>query len=417
MWPLDSRLVGFAIALGIGLLIGADRERRKGDGPSRGAAGIRTFAIVSLTGAAGQAIGGEVLLAAIVAGVAGLAGLAYWRAGPDDPGLTTEAALVLTALLGALAMSHAALAAGIGVVVATLLHSREKIHGFVRSALTEEELRDAIIFAGATLVVLPLLPDEPLDPYGVFNLRLVWIVVILVMAVSAAGYIAIRLFGVRFGLPLSGFAAGFVSSSATIGAMAARVKQAPDLLRPAAAGAVLSTVATIVELFLLLAATSTAVLAALTVPLACAGVAAVLYGGLFTLWALKHAGSGSEKPGRAFSPATALVLAATLAIILIVSAVLQAWLGEAGIVIAAGVAGFADAHSATVSVASLVAGHKMNAAQAVYPVLAALTTNTVTKIVLAFAGGSRAFALAVVPGLLLVVAGAWAGAFLMPAPR
>jgi uncharacterized membrane protein (DUF4010 family) len=94
-------------------------------------------------------------------------------------------------------------------VVAALLHSREKIHGFVRSALTEDELRDAIVFAGATLVVLPLLPDEPLDPYGVFNLRLVWIVVILVMAVSAAGYIAIRLVGVRFGLPLSGFAGGF----------------------------------------------------------------------------------------------------------------------------------------------------------------------------------------------------------------
>lgn len=201
MWPLDSRLVGFAIALGIGLLIGPERERRKGDGPSRAAAGIRTFAIVSLVGAAGQAIGGEVLLAAVVAGVAALAGLSYWRSGPDDPRLATEAALLLTTLLGALAMSHPELAAGIGVVATGLLHSREKIHGFVRSALTEDELRDAIILAAATLVVLPLLADEPLDAYGVLNLRLVWIVVILVMAVSGAGCIAIRLFGVRFGLP------------------------------------------------------------------------------------------------------------------------------------------------------------------------------------------------------------------------
>jgi hypothetical protein len=70
-------------------------------------------------------------------------------------------------------------------------------------------LRDAIVFAGPRWWCLPLLPDEPLDPYGVFNRRLVWIVVILVMAVSAAGYIAIRLVGVRFGLPLSGFAGGF----------------------------------------------------------------------------------------------------------------------------------------------------------------------------------------------------------------
>jgi uncharacterized membrane protein (DUF4010 family) len=417
MWPLDSRLVGFAIALGIGLLIGADRERRKGEGPSRAAAGIRTFTIVSLAGATAYAIGGEVLLAAVVVGVAALAGLSYWRAGPDDPGLTTEAALLLTTLLGALAMSHPGIGAGVGVVVAGLLHSRERIHGFVRSALSEDELRDAIIFAGATLVVLPLLPDEPLDPYGVLNLRLIWIVVILIMAVSAAGYIAIRLLGVRFGLPLSGFAAGFVSSSATIGAMAGRVKEKPDLLRPAAAGAVLSTVATIVELALLLAAASMAALAALAVPLACAGAVAILYGGLFTLWALKHEGSDDEKPGRAFSPVTALALAATLAVILVASAALQAWLGEAGIVIAAGVAGFGDAHSAAVSAASLVASQKMAAAQAVYPVLAALTTNTVTKVVLAFTGGSRAFALAVVPGLLLVVAAAWAGAVLTPSPQ
>src|SRR5215218_8676105 len=130
MWPLDSRLVGFAIALGIGLLIGADRERRKGHGPSRAAAGIRTFAIVSLAGAAAHTIGGEALLAAVVVAVAALAGLSYWRAGSDDPGLTTEATLVLTTLLGALAMSHAGLAAGIGVVVAALLHSRERIHSF-----------------------------------------------------------------------------------------------------------------------------------------------------------------------------------------------------------------------------------------------------------------------------------------------
>jgi uncharacterized membrane protein (DUF4010 family) len=412
MWPLDSRLVGFAIALGIGLLIGADRERRKGEGPSRAAAGIRTFTIVALAGAAGHEIGGEVLLTAIVAGIAALAALSYWRSGAEDPGLTTEATLLLTTLLGALAMVHPALAAGTGVVVAALLHSREKLHRFVRSALTEQELRDAIIFAGASLVVLPLLPGEPLDPFGVLDLRLIWVIVILVMAVSAAGYIAVRLLGARYGLPLAGLASGFVSSTATIGAMAARVKEKPDLLRPAAAGAVLSTVATLVELALLLAATSMPTLAALALPLVCAGIAAVLYGGLFTLWALRHASVDDDKPGRAFNPVTALTFAATLAVILVVSAALQAWLGETGIVIAGGVAGLADAHSAAVSAASLVAAQKMTALQAVLPVLTAFTTNTITKIVLAFTSGSRAFALAVVPGLLLVVAAAWAGVFL-----
>jgi len=407
---VDS-LLGFAIGLGIGLLIGIERERRKGEGDSRSAAGVRTFAITALVGAAAGAINSDALMAAVMVGVVALAGLSYWRSPPDDPGLTGEMAFVLTALLGMLAMSQPMLAAGTGVVVAVMLYSREFLHRFVRSSLTEVELRDGLIFAAATLVVLPLLPDEALDPYGVLNLRKIWIVVILIMAISAAGYIAVRLLGARYGLPVSGFASGFVSSSATIAAMASRVKDTPSLLKPAAAGAVLSTVATIVQLAVLLAAVNVTVLKAMAIPLAVSGLVAVLYGGVFTLWALKHESHADSKPGRAFSFGTALALAATLAVILVASAALQAWLGETGVVLAAGVAGFADAHSAAVSAAQLTSAQRISADQAVLPVLAALTTNTVTKIVLAVAG-NRTFALSVVPGLVLVAAAAWAGVFL-----
>jgi uncharacterized membrane protein (DUF4010 family) len=407
----EDALLGFAIALGIGLLIGVDRERMKGEGPSRSAAGIRTFTLTALGGAAAGAVNSDALMAAVLIGVVGLAGLSYWRSPPEDPGLTSEIALVVTALLGMLTMSQPVLAAGTGVVVAAVLYSREILHRFVRSCLTDVELRDALIFAAATLVVLPLLPDDPLDPYGVLNLRKIWIVVILIMAISGAGYIAVRLLGVKYGLPVSGFASGFVSSSATIGAMASRVKDTPGLLRPAAAGAVLSTVATVVQLALLLAAVNMSVLKALAIPLVLAGLAAAIYGGLFTLWALKHEGQSDTRPGRAFSLATALALAGTLAAILIASAALQAWLGETGVVIATAVAGFADTHSSAVSAAQLANAQRITAEQAVLPVLAAFSSNTVTKIVLAFTG-DRTFALSVVPGLLLVVAAAWAGVFL-----
>ncbi|HLG45555.1 MAG TPA: MgtC/SapB family protein [Reyranella sp.] len=404
----DPTLLGFVISLGIGLLIGIDRERRKGEGPMREAAGVRTFTLTALAGAAAGAINSDALMAAVAIGVVGLAALSYWRSSSEDPGLTGEIALVTTALLGMLAMSAPTLAAGAGVVVAVLLYAREGLHHFVRSSLTEAEMRDALIFAGATLVVLPLLPDDPLDPYGVLNLRKIWIVVVLIMAIGGAGYIAVRLLGMRFGLPVTGFASGFVSSSATIAAMASRAKEMPGLLKPAAAGAVLSTVATIVQLALLLAVVNAEVLAALAIPLLLSGLAAVLYGGAFTLWALKHEGQREDKPGRAFSFATALTLAATLAVILVASAALQSWLGEAGIVIAAGTAGFADTHSAAVSAASLVNADRIDPDQAVLPILVAFSTNTITKIVLALAG-NRAFALSVVPGLVLVAAAAWLG--------
>jgi uncharacterized membrane protein (DUF4010 family) len=227
MHPLHPLVLGFLVALGIGLLIGIDRERRKGEGPTRQAAGIRTFTVASLAGAVAAAAGGEMLLATVVLGVVVFASLAYWRARDSDPGLTTEAALVLVTLLGGLAMREPDFAAGLGVVVAALLTARTALHRFVRSVLTEEEIRDLLIFAGATLVVLPLLPDHPIGPYDALNLRTVWLVVILVMAVSALGYVAVRLVGPRFGLPLAGLASGFVSSSATIGAMGTRAEKEP----------------------------------------------------------------------------------------------------------------------------------------------------------------------------------------------
>lgn len=409
--PAASPLIlNLVVALGIGLLIGIDRERRKGIGPDRAAAGIRTFTITSLCGAIAVVAGGDLLLAIVTVGVFVLAALAYWRAQDRDPGLTTEAALVATALLGGLAIHEPALAAGLGVIVAGLLTARTAIHRFVRSVLTEEEVHDGLIFAAATLVVLPLLPDKPLGPYGALNPRTIWIVVVLVMAVSALGYIAVRIVGARFGLPLAGLASGFVSSIATIGAMGARATRSGELLRPAAAGAVLSTVATIVQLTVLLAATSTATLLALAVPLACAGAAAILYGGIFTVLALRHKVEQQDEPGHAFSLRSALLFAALLSAILLASAALQDWAGNAGVLAVAGLAGLADTHSAAISVAALVASDRLSAQAAVVPILAAVTTNTLTKAIFAFTGGGTAFALRVVPGLILVIAAAWAGA-------
>src|SRR5436190_920004 len=106
-----------AIALGIGLLIGAERERRKGEGPQRRAAGIRTFAIAAVLGAISLQLGGAVLLSVVLAAVAGLAILSYLRTHQQDPGMTTESSLLLTLVLGALAIREPAIASGAAVVI------------------------------------------------------------------------------------------------------------------------------------------------------------------------------------------------------------------------------------------------------------------------------------------------------------
>ena len=410
MIAVDPVILNLAVALGIGLLIGAERERRKGEGPSRSPAGVRTFTITSLGGAISFIVGGQVLFAIATAGVIILTAVAYWRGREDDPGLTTEIALIVTALLGGLSMQKPALAAGLAVTVAVLLAARSRLHRFVKSVLTEDELNDALIFAGATLVVLPLVPDRPMGPYGALNPHSIWILVILVMAISAAGYVAVRLLGARFGLPIAGLASGFISSTATIGAMGARVAKSTDILAAAVAGAVLSTIATIVQMALVLATTSMTTLQALSVPLICAGLAAIVYGTVFTIRALQQKTEGEAQSGRAFSLSAALGFALTLSCILVASAALREWFGETGIIVAAALAGFVDTHSAAISVASLVASGKMSATDAVFPILAGLSTNTISKMVLAGISGGRSFALRVIPGLIVVALAAWVGA-------
>ena len=285
----DPMILNLAVALGIGLLIGAERERRKGEGPSRSPAGIRTFTVASLAGAISLIVGGEVLFAIATAGVILLSTVAYWRGDEDDPGLTTEIALIVTTLLGGLSMQKPALAAGLAVTLAGLLAARSRLHHFVRSVITEDELNDALILAGATLVVLPLAPDRPMGPYDALNPHSIWILVILVMAIGAAGYVAVRVLGARVGLPIAGLASGFISSTATIGAMAARAVKTPDALAAAVAAAVLSTIATIVQMAIVLAATSMTTLRTLSIPLICAGL------GRDRLWSnLYDPGSAAE---------------------------------------------------------------------------------------------------------------------------
>ena len=391
-------------------MIGAERERRKGEGPSRSPAGIRTFTVASLAGAISFIVGGEVLFAITTAGVILLTAVGYWRGHEDDPGLTTEIALIVTTLLGGLSIQNPALAAGLAVIVACLLAARSGLHRFVRFAITEDELKDALIFAGATLVVLPLIPDRPMGPYGALNPRSIWILVILVMAIGAAGHVAIRTLGPRVGLPIAGLASGFISSTATIAAMGARAAKTADILTAAAAAAVLSTIATIIQMALVLGVTSIPTLRMLAIPLIFAGVAAVLYGAASMARAFRSKTESDPQSGRAFSLTTALIFALTLSCVLVASAALREWFGEAGVILAAALAGLIDTHSAAISVASLVASEKMSATDAVFPILVGLSTNTASKMIIAGISGGRSFALRVIPGLIVVVLAAWAGA-------
>lgn len=404
----DPEWINFVIAVTLGLLIGAERERSKGEGPTRRSSGIRTFALVSLLGAVAMHVGGVVLLATTTAAVAGLAGLSYFRSHEDDPGLTSEMGLLATAVLGGMAMSDALLASGLAVVVAGVFASKALVHGFVKGALTDAEFRDGLILGFATLVVWPQLPDRYLGPLDALNPHTLWLLVILVLTLGACGHVATRVLGARYGLPIAGFASGFVSSTATIGSMAGRAAVAPTCLKAAVAGATLSTVATFLQMALLLFATNQPTFWAMTPILAAGGGAATLYGLAFTLLALKSRETPQAAPGRAFSIRVALAVAGTIALMLIAAAFLKDRLGDLGIVVGAAFAELADTHAAAVSVASLATTGKLTPEDAVLPILIAITTNALSKCVVAIATGSPGFPLRIIPGVLLSIAASWA---------
>jgi uncharacterized membrane protein (DUF4010 family) len=175
-------------------------------------------------------------------------------------------------------------------------------------------------------------------------------------------------------------------------------------------GPVLSTVATILQMTAVLAATNRATLYEMRFALAAAGIAALIYGAIQTFLSVRQETAPPAQKGRAFSLKSAVLFAGMIAVMLFLSAALNAQLGKAGVLAAAAVAGFADTHSAAVSVASLVAAGRFAARDAVIPILAGLTTNTIAKAAVAISTGGRRFAAQIIPGLVIVIAAAWVAA-------
>ncbi len=409
----QAPLGGFVVALGVGLLIGVERERRKKEDATVGTpGGIRTHALVGLAGAAAAQLGSPALVVAGALVVGALAVASYLRSSQSDPGITSEVALLVTFLVGALAVHASQLAAALGVSTALLLASRSALHEFARRSLTDREVLDAILLAGAALVVLPVMPDRAVDPLGVINPHVIWRLTVVVLLLNAFGYVALRLLGPERGLPLAGLFGGFVSSTATIGAMGARASAQPSLGAAAAVAATFSSVATVLQMALVLGLVAPIVLASMAPGLVAMGAAAVATG-LHGLWRLRRlpAHDGQDGPrGRAFQPGHALAFSATVTTLLLLAAWLERRYGATGALTGIAVGGFADTHSAAASAAALQAKGSIALQDAALGVRLAMTANTASKLVVAWASGGLVYLRSVAPPLLLMLAALWAGA-------
>jgi uncharacterized membrane protein (DUF4010 family) len=406
--------LNLAVALGIGLLIGAERERSKGAGPERSSQGIRTFTIASLLGAVSTIINFWLLVTSVIC-VMVFTAVSSKNQQEKNPGNTSEIALLLTVILGGLAIGQPALSAAIAVSVAILLAAKEPIHGFVMNMVTKDELNDFLILAAATLIILPLVPNTFIGPFQAINPRNLWLIVILVMAISAISHLALRWLGARIGLPVVGLISGFISSIATVSAMGVRSKEAPDILDESVAGATLSSLATILQLTLLLAVVHPTTLKILAIPLSFGGVSIVIYGLVVTIKTFHKDKTENSRINKSFSVKHALMLATVIAVILIISAALNSWFGQAGLVVASGIAGLADVHAPTIAVATLAATGKLAVENTAMPILVAFTANSASKAVMSVISGSSAYYQKVILGLVVQVSSTWLGWWLINA--
>lgn len=409
---ISEEILPYFVATGAGLLIGLERERSKARHGDASPAGIRTFTLTALLGALAGSLDSTFVATATVVGVAALAVAAYLRSPDDDLGLTTEIALLLMPLIGLLAHRAPTLAAGLGVVIALVLAARSRLHEFVRNTLTPQEVHDGLMLAAATLVVLPLMPSTALDPWGAVNLELIWMLAVLVMAINAIGYVALRAVGPRLGLALSGLIGGFVSSTATHAAMGTRCRETPGLLNGAVAGASLSSLATPVFMAIVLAVTDWSLFVHLLFPLALSSMAAAGYG-LFFAQTMDREAAAALKLGRAFEPRTALLFATTIGVVLALSTGLIRTLGSEAAVIGIALAGLADAQAAGASAAALAARQDLSLHAAAFATMVAFSVNGFMKLVVSWIAGGRRFTLRVAPGQALSVAALWAGWWLV----
>lgn len=403
---LDPLILSTAVALGIGLLIGGERERSKGRGAEHEIAGVRTFTLVALLGVFAELLDHPIALAVIAAAVTSIALAGYLKTRASDPGVTTEVALIATFVLGALSLARPAYSAGVAVVITILLAARSSLHEAIQKRLTDQELRDALLLLAAALVILPLLPDRTLDPLQAINPRRLWYVVVLVMSLNAIAYIALRILGPRKGLALAGLLGGFISSVSTHAAMGQRASAQPSLTTNAAAAAHFSSVATAALLIIVVAA----VHMELAMQLLWAAIAAGFVSAAFAAALLLKAGATepSELPlGRPLSPRAALTFGLILALVLFTSAFLAQTLGPRGALVGIAAAGFADTHSAAISAAVMRQHGVLAADVAQIAVLLALSTNATVKIVVSWVSGPRAYALYVTLGVITSVASAW----------
>lgn len=401
----------FAVALGLGLLVGLQRQLTHSH-----IAGIRTFALVTLLGAVAARVAPSLGPATLAAGLVGLAALlvvgnvSKLRAGEVDPGLTTEVAVLVMYGVGALVViGPREIAIALAGTVALLLHGKARMHAFV-DRLGERDVSAVMRFVLISLVVLPLLPDREFGPFAVLNPFDIWRMVVLIVGIGLAGYVAFRLVGGRHGVLVNGLLGGIVSSTAATVAAARRVRATPAATGVATSVVLLASGVAFLRLIVLIAFVSRPLLRDAWIPLGV--LAALLIAAGIVAW--RDLDGHALPPDEPENPAElrpALIFGALYALVLVASAAARETIGDGGLYAVSLVSGLTDVDAITLSMSRLQAAGHLDAGIAWRVIVVATLSNLAFKAGIVWGIGSRRsfaqiagrFALVIVIGILFVV--------------
>ncbi|HTO69110.1 MAG TPA: DUF4010 domain-containing protein [Myxococcota bacterium] len=403
--------VRFAAALGLGVLLGLERERAK---TAEGFAGVRTFGLFSLAGGLAAFLQGALaapwLALALFVAVAALVVVSYAvTAERGAYGVTTEVSALLAFLLGFLCVSgHVVVATGLAVASGAVLSLKEWLHGLARH-IESADVEATLKFAIVSVIVLPLVPNQNFGPapLDVINPYKIWLMVVLISGLNFASYLLVKVVGAEHGIGLTGLLGGLVSSTAVTLGFSQRSKQEPARSSSFALGILVAWTVMFARVVVLVSAVARSIAPRIGVAMLAFGLPSLA--ACAVLWRRQRDAEREEVSAGSnpFELGEAIRFGLLFGGITFVAKAAQVYLGDAGLYLAGAIAGLTDVDAISLSMAQLAVADPSNADIAARTIAIAVASNTAFKAgMVAFLGATGLRnAILVAAGVMLAAGG------------
>jgi uncharacterized membrane protein (DUF4010 family) len=397
-WPFLTVLARLGMSVGIGIFIGLEREHQQ-------KAGVRTFGLMALLCGIGGMMGTVFSIAALVFVAMSVVWMNHRQMLKQQKlALTTSAALTITGFCGVLfGQGHQFTPAAAGIITAALLSWKQPISRFV-VGLSEKELRSAILLALLTFVILPVLPDHPVDPWNLIDPRSTWMSVVLIAGIGFVNYILMKLLGPK-GMEITAFFGGLVNSRKVIVELATRFREVGVSFLPTVhRGILLATVAMLLRNGLIVGLLAPEALRPAAIPLGLMLVTGTLMW-LRIATSRRTAGTAPLKLESPFRLAAALKFGLVFLLLNVVGALAQRQFGTGSFYFVSMAGGLLSSASSIAAAANLIVRHEIPLMTGVHGIILSSVTSILVNIPLLAGLGAAGRKWATISLSVIAVAG------------